>query len=404
MSVVERQDELDLPAPARAARPVVNLMLTNFRSYAALTLESGRGSVVLTGANGAGKTNILEALSMLAPGRGLRGATLAQLSRKLANEDEDGPGSPWAVGATIEGPTGPVQLGAGYMPGGESAASKRVIRVDGETRGTSAAFTDHVQMIWLTPAQDRLFLDGASDRRRFLDRLIAGFDARHASLWSAYEKAMRDRLSLLRSGRMDANWLSSIERIMAETAVALGASRNEALAHLTAVLSEEDPSSAFPAADLALDGEIERALTAMPAIRVEDEFAHALSANRSLDAEAGRTKQGPHTTDMLVRHRTKGRDARHCSTGEQKSLMIRLVLAGADLASRRTDATPVLLLDEIVAHLDDQRRRALFSAVGRLGAQAWYTGVERRPFEALGENARFFNVSNGSVTPASQSF
>lgn len=402
MSVVEhRQHEFDLPGAPRAGRPVVSLMLTNFRSYAALTLDCGAGSVVLTGANGAGKTNILEALSMLSPGRGLRGATLAQLSRKGPNEDEDGPGSPWAVGASVDSPTGPVHLGAGYMPGGDSAVPKRIVRIDGETRGSSAAFADHVQMIWLTPSQDRLFLDGASDRRRFLDRLISGFDPRHSALWSAYEKAMRDRLALLRAGRMDAAWLSSIERIMAESAVALAASRNEALAHLAGVLAEEDPASAFPAADIALDGALEAALLSAPAIRAEDDYAQALAANRALDAEVGRTKYGPHLTDMIVRHRAKGRDARHCSTGEQKSLMIRLVLAGAELAARKMGSAPVLLLDEIVAHLDEHRRRALFAAIARLGAQAWCTGVERGPFEALAGRARFFTVSNGGVTPAS---
>jgi DNA replication and repair protein RecF len=401
VSVADRQDQLEFPAPPRAGRPVVSLMLTNFRSYAALTLDSGPGSVVLTGANGAGKTNILEALSMLSPGRSLRGATLAQVSRRGANEDEDGPGSPWAVGATVEGPTGPVQLGAGYMPGGESSVPKRIVRIDGETKGSSAAFADHLHMIWLTPAQDRLFLDGASDRRRFLDRLISGFDARHSALWSAYEKAMRDRLALLRSGRMDAGWLGSLERIMAESAVALAASRNDALAHLAAVLAEEDPASAFPAADIALDGALETALMSAPAIRAEDDYAHALAAHRLQDAEAGRTKLGPHSTDMIVRHRAKGRDARHCSTGEQKSLMIRLVLAGAELAARKSGAAPVLLLDEIVAHLDEHRRRALFAAIARLGAQAWCTGVERGPFESLGRDARFFTVSNGGVTPAS---
>lgn len=338
---------------------------------------------------------------MLAPGRSLRGATLAQVSRKGPYEDEDGPGGPWAVGATVLGPTGPVHLGAGYMPGGESTAPKRIVRIDGETAGSSAAFADHLQMIWLTPAQDRLFLDGASDRRRFLDRLIAGFDTRHPALWSSYEKAMRDRLSLLKTGRADPHWLSALERLMAESAVALAANRNAGVAHLADVLSSEDPASAFPGADLSLDGEIENALLQKPAIVAEDDYAQQLAANRSADAEAGRTKHGPHLTDLHVRHRAKGRDARHCSTGEQKALMIRLVLAGAELAARRHGAAPVLLLDEIAAHLDDHRRRALFAAIARLGAQAWYTGVEARPFEALAHQARFFTVSNASVTPAS---
>lgn len=401
MSVVERQDEQESSGPKRAGRPVTSLMLTNFRSYAALSLDCGARSVVLTGANGAGKTNILEALSMMAPGRGLRGATLAQLSRKGPHEDEDGPGAPWAVGATIDSPFGPTQLGVGYMPGGEGSIAKRIVRIDGETRGSSAALTEYVQMIWLTPAQDRLFLDGASDRRRFFDRLAASFDPRHAALWSAYEKAMRDRLSLLRSGRSDTNWLSSIERIMAESAVALAASRNEAMAQLASVMAAEDPATGFPSADLALDGEIEAALLSVSAIKAEDNLVVALAANRFADAEAGRTKQGPHLTDMIVRHRAKGRDARHCSTGEQKALMIRLVLAGAELAARRHGSAPILLLDEIAAHLDEQRRRGLFAAITRLGAQAWYTGVERQPFESLSGYARFFTVAQGGVSPAS---
>jgi DNA replication and repair protein RecF len=401
LRIVENRHDDPMPAPPLAAARIGSVMLTNFRSYAALSLDSGAASVVLTGANGAGKTNVLEALSMLSPGRGLRGATLAQLSRKAAGEDEDGPGSPWAVGAAVDGEYGPVQLGAGYMPGGESAAPKRIVRINGEHAGSSAAFAEHVQFIWLTPSQDRLFLDGASDRRRFLDRLIAGFDPRHASLWSAYERAMRDRMGLLRNGRFDAHWLSSIERIMAETAVALAASRNAALAQLASVLAQEDLGSAFPAADIALDGELEQTLGQFPAIQVEDRYASLLSASRGHDADAGRTKHGPHATDLQVRHRAKGRDARHCSTGEQKSLMIRLVLAGAELAARRAGAAPVLLLDEIVAHLDEHRRRALFAAVARLGAQAWYTGVERAPFESLAGTARFFNVTNGCVSHAS---
>lgn len=401
MSAVERQDERESSARVRTGRPVTSLMLTNFRSYAALSFACGAQSVVLTGANGAGKTNILEALSMMAPGRGLRGATLAQLSRKGPHEDEDGPGAPWAVGATIEGPYGSTHLGVGYMPGGDGAVAKRIVRIDGETQGSSAALAGHVQMIWLTPAQDRLFLDGASDRRRFFDRLVTGFDARHAALWSAYEKAMRDRLSLLRSGRMDTSWLASIERIMAESAVALAASRNEAIAQLADVLAGEDLATGFPAADLTLAGEIETALSSVPAIKAEDDFVSSLAANRFADAEAGRTKQGPHLTDMIVRHRAKGRDARHCSTGEQKALMIRLVLAGAELAARRHGAAPILLLDEIAAHLDDHRRRALFAGIARLGAQAWYTGVERQPFEALTGDARFFTVAQGGVNPAS---
>jgi DNA replication and repair protein RecF len=395
--------EIDIVQPAAALRPgvaVSQLMLTNFRSYPALSLACGETSVVLTGPNGAGKTNILEALSMLAPGRGLRGATLSQLSRKAAGEDEDAAGGPWAVSATVSSPFGPVQLGVGYLPGQDGAIAKRAVRIDGEPAGTAAALAEHLPLVWLTPAHDRLFLDGASDRRRFLDRLIAGFDPRHANLWSAYEKAMRERLALLRSGSfIDAAWAGALERIMAEHAVALAASRNDGVAALKDELSQTDGASAFPAADIALDGEIERGLESSPAIRIEDEFAQALFRARDTDAEAGRTKQGPHLTDLIVRHRAKGRDARHCSTGEQKSLMIRLVLAGASRAAARQSTPPVLLLDEIAAHLDETRRAALFDAIAHLGAQAWLTGTDARPFEALGHRAKLFHVSNGSVAP-----
>jgi DNA replication and repair protein RecF len=378
-------------------------MLTNFRSYPALDLDCGTASVVLTGHNGAGKTNILEALSMLAPGRGLRGAALGQLSRKAAGDGgDDSPGGPWAVSATIGAAFGTVQLGAGYMPGQDGAIAKRAIRIDGEPAGTAAALAEHLPLVWLTPAHDRLFLDGASDRRRFLDRLIAGFDPRHAALWSAYEKAMRERLGLLRAGGpVDDAWAGALERIMAEHAVALAASRNDGVAALKDELAQTDGANAFPAADIALDGDIERNLETAPAIRIEDEFVRALRLSRDADAEAGRTKLGPHLTDLTVRHRAKGRDARHCSTGEQKSLMIRLVLAGAARAATRQGSPPVLLLDEIAAHLDEARRAALFDAIFRLGAQAWLTGTDARAFEGLARRATLFHVSNASVTPIS---
>lgn len=404
VSVQNREIVHDAPSANPVLGPAVSrLMLTNFRSYAGLTLDCGPQGVVLTGPNGAGKTNILEALSMLAPGRSLRGASLTQVSRRAAGEDEEGPGAPWAVSATVQSANGPVQVGAGYMPGTEPTAQKRVLRLDGVTVGSAAALSDHLPLVWLTPAQDRLFLDGASDRRRFFDRLIAGFDPRHTGLWSAYEKAMRERLALLKAGCRDAAWLTSVERIMAETGVALAASRLDGVAHLAAELADDGAFGTFPAADLSLGGEVEADLAASPAIHAEDQFADRLAASRALDAEQGRTRHGPHSTDLIVRHRAKGRDARHCSTGEQKSLMIRLVLAGSALASRRTRSTPVLLLDEIAAHLDDARRRSLFDAIARLGVQAWYTGTDERPFDALGARARAFHVFNGNVSPISAS-
>jgi DNA replication and repair protein RecF len=366
-------------------------MLTNFRSYAALDLTVGVRSVVLTGPNGAGKTNLLEAISMLSPGRGLRGVPVAELARRSAGPDKAAAAVPWAVGATLNAGEATRQLGAGYMPGGEGQA-KRIARIDGIDTGSASAFADHMRIVWLTPAQDRLFADAPSERRRFLDRLIGSFEPRHMALWSSYEKAMRERAGLLRLPRPDPDWLTACERAMAEHAVALAAARRDGVARLAKTLEDRDTGSAFPAADLALDGIVETALDTMPALAAEDRFAENLARNRAMDAEAGRTKSGPHATDMVVRHRAKDRDARQCSTGEQKALMIRLVLAGAQLAARKHGGAPILLLDEIAAHLDERRRFALFDEIARLGAQAWYTGTDEQAFEALGGRATAFRV------------
>ena len=379
------------------ARAITRLLLTNFRSYSALSLETGPQCVVLTGPNGAGKTNILEALSVLAPGRGLRGAQLGDLARQADNTVQQGQ-QPWAVSAQVTAHGVETQIGAGFMPGSAGSVAKRVIRVDGETASSPATLAHHVQFVWLTPAQDRLFTDGASDRRRFFDRLITSFHPLHADRYSRFEKAMRERLSLLRSGHYSAVWVESLERTLAEEAVALAASRLEGLGLLRAALAETDGQSAFPDADVALDGNVELSLESMPALAAEDAFAQCLKSNRTQDAESGRTHSGPHLTDLIVYHRAKGREARHCSTGEQKALLIRMIFAAAAQASRRTGAAPVLLLDEIAAHLDLQRRQALFGAITNLGAQAWFTGTDHRPFEPLLPQAQIFDVSHGSVS------
>jgi DNA replication and repair protein RecF len=244
---------------------------------------------------------------------------------------------------------------------------------------------------------DRLFIEGASERRRFLDRLIAGFDPAHARLWGAYEGAMRERLGGLRAGAQVA-WLNALERTMAEAGVALAASRLSGRGALGRVMDGQRPSL-FPRADIAVAGMIEELLGRAAAVEVEDQFAHMLAEARSNDLEAGRTSVGPHLTDFVVRHREKGREAQSCSTGEQKALLIRLVLAGAALPAPGGLETPVLLLDEVAAHLDEGRRRALFDEVEALGLQAWMTGTDASAFSALTNGAQFYRVADGQIRP-----
>jgi DNA replication and repair protein RecF len=300
------------------------------------------------------------------------------------------------VSATVASGGGEVQLGVGYMPGGEDAGvAKRAVRIDGVPVSNPAQLAERVRLIWLTPSMDRLFLDGVSERRRFLDRLISGFDPGHARLWNAYEGAMRERLGALRLGAQS-SWLDALERTMAEAAVALGASRLVGLAALMRAMDGQRVS-AFPRADVALSGAVEDKLSNAAAVEVEDQFAAMLAQARATDADAGRTSVGPHTTDFVVHHREKGRQAQVCSTGEQKALLIRLILAGAALPAPGVSETPVLLLDEVGAHLDESRRRALFDEIDALDVQAWMTGTDDSYFSALDKRAQFWRVADGAI-------
>ena len=393
MSIGEPKAGVSARVEARVA--ITRLMLTNFRSYGMLDLRVEGRHVVLVGPNGAGKTNVLEALSMLAPGRGLRGVKLSELARSAPGEVA---GRPWAVSAAVSSGGFETQLGVGYMPGGDEAgAAKRAVRVDGVPVANPAQLAERVRLTWLTPSMDGLFVEGASERRRFLDRIIAGFDPAHARLWAAYEGAMRERLGALRAGAQTA-WLNALERTMAEAGVALVASRLAGLARLERIM-ETQRASTFPRADIAVAGQIEDLLGREAAVEVEDRFAGMLDAARGGDLEAGRTSVGPHLTDFVVRHREKGREARACSTGEQKALLIRLTLAGAALPAPGGLETPVLLLDEVAAHLDETRRRALFDEIDALGVQAWMTGTDQSAFSALDGSAQFHRVSDGQIRP-----
>ncbi len=372
------------------------LTLTNFRSYHAATLTLGEaGPVVLTGANGAGKTNLIEAISLLMPGRGLRRAT----SEELAFSEGDGG---WAVSAEIEGMLGLATLGTGIdPPAGEDSAPSRKCRIDREAVSSAAAFADHLRVVWLVPAMDPLFNGPASERRRFLDRLVLAVDAQHSGRVAALERSLRSRNRLLEETHSDSHWLDAVEHETAEIAVAVAAARAETVSRLAGALSAaRQHAPGFPDAEIALDGWMEKLLPLHSAIEIEDRYRVLLKNNRARDAAAGRTLDGPHLSDLRVIHAGKGIPASEASTGEQKALLIRLVLAHAGLIKEMTGFAPLLLLDEIVAHLDPARRAALYDALANLGAQVWMTGADPAAFGDIVGRAQVFEVRAGTVQPA----
>jgi DNA replication and repair protein RecF len=371
------------------------LTLSNFRSYHAAQIELGQaGPVVLTGANGAGKTNLIEAISMLAPGRGLRRATMEE----LAFSEGDGA---WAVSAEIEGMLGLATLGTGIdPPAGEDSAPSRICRIDREAVSSAAAFADHLRVVWLVPAMDPLFNGPASERRRFLDRLVLAVDAQHSSRVAALERSLRSRNRLLEDAHSDSHWLDAVEHETAEVAVAVAAARAETVGRLAGALAGgRDQAPEFPLAEIALDGWMEKLLPYHSAIEIEDRYRALLKDNRARDAAAGRTLDGPHLSDLSVSHAGKGIPASEASTGEQKALLIRLVLAHAGLIKDMTGFAPLLLLDEIIAHLDPTRRAALYDALANLGAQVWMTGADPAAFGDIVGRAQVFEVRGGAVEP-----
>jgi DNA replication and repair protein RecF len=375
------------------AAVIRRLALTNVRSYRAAALDVGANLVVLTGPNGAGKTNLIEAISLLMPGRGLRRATFEEVAFS------EGDGS-WAVSAEIEGMLGLATLGTGIEPpSAESTARTRQCRIDREPVGSAAAFADHLRVIWLTPSMDQLFMGPASERRRFLDRLVLAVDAEHQSRVNALDRALRSRNRLLEDPRPDPHWLDAVEHETAELAVAVAAQRAATVHRLQGTLASRT-DDAFPSAEIALDGWMERLLPEHPAMEIEERYRNILKENRGRDAAAGRTLDGAHLTDLSVIYAPKGIPAANASTGEQKALLIGLVLAHAGLLSEMTGFAPVLLLDEVVAHLDPGRRAALYDALGKLGAQVWMTGADPAAFSDVARDAAVFAVSPGRVQRA----
>jgi len=368
---------------------ISKISLTDFRNYQALSLDLAPGSVVLTGENGAGKTNLLEAVSFLSPGRGLRRATYAEVAR-------EGGGNGFAVSTTLGGPRGEWTAGTGTI-GGEPT---RRVRINGANARSADELLDIVRVIWLTPAMDALFTGPAADRRRFLDRLVLAIDTHHGQRAMDYEKAMRGRNRLLTDNASDNRWFDAIETQMAETGVAIAAARAEMVRLLTAMIQKQPSDGPFPRAELALEGSLERLIHEMPAVEIEEVYRRALADGRERDRAAGRTLEGPHRSDLLVRHGPKQMAAEYCSTGEQKALLVGIVLSHARLSADMSGLTPILLLDEIAAHLDPGRRAALFAILAELGGQCFMTGTEPGLFSALEGKAQFLTVDHGQVSAA----
>ncbi len=379
----------DAGKPARVS--ISRLKLANFRNYESLSLRLGSSHIVLTGENGAGKTNLLEAISLLSPGRGLRRATYTDVTRANALDG-------FAVHATIETPEGSVDVGTG-LAGNTPGDSGRRVRINGVTVSSADELLDYSRILWLVPAMDGLFTGPAGDRRRFLDRMVLAIDPAHGKRVLDYEKAMRSRNRLLTEDRGSDAWLDAIETPMAELGIAIAAARAELMRLINGMIERLPDDSPFPKADCLLDGELEQRIGIEAATDVEEAFRRALHDGRNRDRAAGRTLEGPHRADLLVRHRPKSMPAALCSTGEQKALLIGLILSHARLTGELTGIAPILLLDEIAAHLDEGRRAALFDIIEELGGQAFMTGTDKALFDSLEGRAQFFKVSHGEVEP-----
>lgn len=375
-------------APALA---LTRLTLTRFRSYPALTARFAAPQVVLVGENGAGKTNLLEAISLLTPGRGLRGARLAEFARR---EPDGSTAAAWAIAGRFTTPEGPLELGTGVE---EAGATRRAFLLDGATPRSQAEVAARVAAVWLTPQMDRLFQDGSAARRRFLDRLVWAIEPGHAREVAAYETALAERNRLL-AGRADPAWLDGLEDAMARHGIAVAAARRGLVARLNRALAG-GIAGAFPAARAEVACDWAAALDTGPALAAEEALRVRLREGRGVDAAAGSARIGPHRADLTLIHAPKNLPAALCSTGEQKALLVSVVLGHAALIAEARGFAPILLLDEVAAHLDAPRREALFAALARLPAQAFLTGTEARVFAPLAPRAEAFRVEGGMLDP-----
>jgi DNA replication and repair protein RecF len=369
------------------------LRLSDFRSWRVLDASFDESLICIAGENGAGKTNLLEAISLLAPGRGLRGARMGEVGRQ-----EAGAGLPWAVAGRFETRAGPMDIGTGTDP--EGATERRIYRLDGQALRSQAMLAERMAAVWITPQMDRLFQEGASGRRRFLDRLVWALEPGHAREVAAHDNAMAERNRLLAEGRADPAWLAGLEDAMARHAVAVAAARRALMLRLNEELAAGRATGAFPAARLDISCPILAALAEGPALAVEDALRQGLAADRRRDAAAGGAARGAHKADLGLIHMPKSISAEFCSTGEQKALLVSVVLAHAALIAEARGFAPLLLLDEVAAHLDPARREALFAALAALPAQVFMTGTDLDVFAPLAGIGRLFSAGDGRLIAA----
>jgi DNA replication and repair protein RecF len=393
-------DQPPSPEVATGVSWLRRIMVSHFRNYHAAEIICDSRPLVLTGPNGAGKTNLLEAVSLLAPGRGLRGAKMGDLDRHEPATGTSGNGlaGSWAVAAEVVTPEGQYDLGTGRPPppDGGGSSDRRIVKVDGVVVRGQQRLGEILGIVWVTPQMDGLFREAPSGRRRFLDRLVFGFDPAHAGRVNAYDHARRERARLLKSNHKDDAWLLAVEDNMARHGVAIAAARQSATTRLAAAAATG--VGRFPAAGLALACRLQDWLQEMPALAAEEAFKRALADARATDALSGTTALGPHRSDLAVTHLERNMDAELCSTGEQKALLVSIILAHARLLRLDRGGAPLLLLDEVAAHLDADRRRALYEEILALSAQAWLTGTDPDVFAELGDAAQFFEVSHARVT------
>ena len=373
-----------------ASTRLTHLDIRAFRNYKNISLDiPDTACIVLYGDNGAGKTNLLEAISFLSAGRGLRGSKIPQITN-IALKHE-----PWAVSATLQSNGLKYQIGTGQDPQIGSSSSKRLVRMDSQNIAQSR-LSELFSVIWLTPHMDRLFIETSGARRRFLDRMISGFDPSHIGRLSRYDNALSQRSKLLKDGVLDDSWLSALELDMAQTGAAIAAARLDFTDRLQ-IAAKKETLAPFPQANISLSGWMEERLPKEKSLQVESDFTALLKEERQKDAITGGTKFGSHKSDFSAHHFEKDMPANQCSTGEQKALLIGIILAHAQLITAECGQPPIILLDEVVAHLDKDRRISLFQLLEKTGAQVWLTGTDRSLFSTLEGRASFFNVDNATL-------
>jgi DNA replication and repair protein RecF len=371
---------------------ITRLTLTDYRNYPGLRLEPKAALVALAGANGSGKTNLLEAISLLSPGRGLRGADYPHIARQGASDLR------WAVSAHCQARGDDVQIGTAWEASAEDeGAVARTVVIDGFPQRSAGQLAAHLRMLWLTPAMDRLFAGPPGDRRRFLDRMVALLYPDHATHVAVFERLMRERNALLQEPSFDATWVSSLELQMAEAGAAISHARLDCVAVLGRYYADGTGDELFPWGRIEMEGETERLVATRPAVQAEEEYRATLARNRMADRAAGRALSGPHRSDLKVIHGPKNMPAEFCSTGEQKALLIGLVLAQAQAVRDTAGGAPMLLLDEVAAHLDKSRRTGLFTRLEALQTQIWMTGTEPQFFDGIQGSAVVYLVDNGSL-------